>query len=312
MPGADTGYRPARPGAGSRRSFCRRSGPARTAARQLDSRCPAAGGADGGIRVLGDGRRLRCRATGSAGCGPAAGSGASRSADPPPCGRGRRQVVVRAPLRLSFCQRSRAPVSAVADRLDEHRVHQLPVDDLLQRHRQQPAASAPVRAGTRSTAPSIWTASTASQSEQRSSAGRGRSARRSGRRRRAARAAAAGPGTAPGSAGPTRPNRPDGPAVEHRAAVLPHRLHGAVAPPVALPPQLLQRAPAPRSRRGRAPRRRPASRPGADRHREVGVLGERVVADPADLEQRGAAERADRAGDGGDAAAARRTPGGRC
>src|SRR5690606_7272714 len=84
------------------------------------------------------------------------------------------------------------------------------------------------------------------------------------------------------------------------AAVLPDRLHGAVGPAVALGPQLLHRL--------------GCLGPGAgvlrvddlpavavDGHGDVGVLGEGVVAHAADPLQRGAAEGADGAGDGGHA-----------
>ena len=43
------------------------------------------------------------------------------------------------PVRRITCQRSRCPYSAVARRLDDHQVHQLPVDELLERqHPQHP------------------------------------------------------------------------------------------------------------------------------------------------------------------------------
>ena len=78
--------------------------------------------------------------------------------------------------------------------------------------------------------------------------------------------------------------------------VLPHRLHGAVAPAVALPPQL------PRAGRRFGPGARlgcvddPPAR-AADRHGQIGVLGEGVAADPTDVDERLTSERADRARD---------------
>src|SRR5690242_14765042 len=66
--------------------------------------------------------------------------------------------------------------------------------------------------------------------------------------------------------------------------MLPHGLEGAVAPAVALPPELAERG----GRFGPGDRglfvdHSPAG--SADGHGEVGVLGERVVADTADLEK---------------------------
>ena len=93
-----------------------------------------------------------------------------------------------------------------------------------------------------------------------------------------ARAAAAAPGRRAGRAARA------GPACRRArsrtaAAVLPHRLHGAVAPAVALPPELAEAWPAPRSRRGRRAVDHPPAGPAG--HGQVGVLGERVVAEPA-------------------------------
>ena len=110
----------------------------------------------------------------------------------------------------------------------------------------------------------------------------------------AGRSSAAAPGRRAGRAGrdvPVGRTRPD---LHDRAAVLPHRLHGAVAPPVPLPPQLPRAWTVPRSRPGPLLVHDPPAG-AADRHGEVGVLGEGVVADAADLLQRLAAERADRA-----------------
>ena len=102
-------------------------------------------------------------------------------------------------------------------------------------------------------------------------------------------------------ASPRRPTLPAKPFSPHRAAVLPHRLHGAVAPPVALLPQLRHGG----GRLGPGPCAllEHHAPPGpAERDREVGVLGQRVGGHAADLQQRLAAERAARAGHGDDRA----------
>ncbi len=98
-----------------------------------------------------------------------------------------------------------------------------------------------------------------------------------------------------------QPQPPHAALLAHRDPVLPHGLERAVGPPVALPVQ----RPQPRRDLGPRPRARLVHHPPAragDRHGHVGVLGERVRADPADLHQRLPAERADRAGDRGQAA----------
>ncbi len=169
------------------------------------------------------------------------------------------------PVRRSFCQRSRPPVSAVIQDCDQHHVHQLAVDELLERQRDERAQLSPGRAGRRHAAqhrlhaparrarpPSVLSAGPKTQAVEQRTTSIGR-----GQQRRPATMNSARNGR------PTRPKRPAAPRRPGRAAVLPHRLHGAVAPAVALAPQLAD------GRRGLGPgagvlgRRRPASRRGA-------------------------------------------------
>ena len=96
---------------------------------------------------------------------------------------------------------------------------------------------------------------------------------------------------------PRRPNRPEAPCSTHRPAVPPHRLHCAVAPPVALPPELAERV----GRLGAGDRGLLVDDPPTGpvyRHRQVGVLGEGGPAEPARLADGLPAEAAQRARDG--------------
>ena len=151
------------------------------------------------------------------------------------------------------------------------------------------------RAGTRTRARDRSArASIAEPGAARSGRGRGRAGRRSARGRPPARAAGSTTGTARGNAARAGRTGRRRRGSSTASAVLPHRLHRAVAPAVALPPQLAERG----GRLGPGAGALLVDDPpagAADRHRQVGVLGERVVADAADLEQGAAPERADRA-----------------
>ena len=87
------------------------------------------------------------------------------------------------------------------------------------------------------------------------------------------------------------------PPLDDRAAMLPYALNGSVRPAVSLAPQIAE------SVRRFGPRHRTRlvhhlEARAMERHRQVGVLGERVVGEPLHLVQRGPTERADRTGHG--------------
>ena len=184
-------------------------------------------------------------------------------------------------------------------RPDQHRVHQLPVDDLLQRQEPEHAQRLALEPEGDHRGDELDRLHRRPRDQRRHRVEEQQPVdqedvhqRREQRQQHLEHREVpqAGPAEAAGRAG-----------LEHRAAVLPHRLHRPVAPAVALAPQLAQG----RGRLGPGPRgllvdHAPAA--AADRHGEVGVLGERVVADPADLQQHRAPERADGARDGRHAA----------
>ena len=167
--------------------------PGLPAHRQLPGRDHLAGGL---LR-----RRVRPARTGSA----AAGDHAGRKCSPAASVTG---AAVKSPRCAQLLPAQPHPGEGRDDRLDQHEVHELPVDDLLQRQQPQRRAAAPGRAGTRTPRPRAGAARTPPQAASVGTGVDGRAARRPGRRRSAARAAAARSGTGPcraarrGRAGP--------------------------------------------------------------------------------------------------------------
>ena len=150
-------------------------------------------------------------------------------------------------------------------RPDQHRVHQLPVDDLLQRQQPEHAQRLPLEPeGDHRGDELDRLAPTTTRSA--SSPGRGRAARRSGRCRPAARAAAAAPGTPRGA--PARPGRSD-PTGRSRAP------RGGASTSTASSRSSSGSAGARAGRGSRAPRSRPAPtprRPRASRSRQIAIV----------------------------------------
>ena len=202
------------------------------------------------------------------------------------------------PVRRSFCHFSAAAAERGDHRVHQHQVHDLPVEELLQRQRPSGRSGSRSRRNAR-IAVTICTAMTASQASTVSYRSRKNSPYTA---KMSTTGASSGSSTENRAMNgrPRRPKRPDGPRFDQRPPVPPQRLHGAVAPPVALPPQLRQRA----RRLGAGDGGLLVHDPPAgavDAHGEVGVLGEGGPAQPAGGQDRLPAERAEGAGDGGHA-----------